>query len=283
MNPERHIVDFHTHCWTDTFGPRLIDYFFQSYPVMGRVVPKISHDGTIASLLASMDAAGVDISVLLPVATKVSQVKLQNDWTRQFLASDRIVPFGAIYPGQEDVVKTVHDLARAGYKGIKLHPLDQGFLPQDESMFPLYEAAMDDGLIVLFHAGVDFRVPDDKGCSPEDFAELFARYPYERFVLAHLGGRRDWESLPIATSGRPGYIDCACCLNHIPGSRIVECIRAHGADHVLFGTDAPWEVQRDAVDRFLDLPLTEGEKEAILYGNAAQLLGLPGITDSVLR
>ena len=54
----------------------------------------------------------------------------------------------------------------------------------------------------------------------------------------------------------------------------VRIIRCFGTDRVLFGTDSPWSSQADTLQAVRALPLTEEEKAAILYGNAAGLLGL---------
>jgi hypothetical protein len=45
------------------------------------------------------------------------------------------------------------------------------------------------------------------------------------------------------------------------------------AEKFMFGTDYPMWRHRDELDRFLRLNLSEAEREAILYNNAAKLFG----------
>ena len=55
--------------------------------------------------------------------------------------------------------------------------------------------------------------------------------------------------------------------------QVTRLIRNHGADRILFGSDAPWshpELEAGLVKR---LDLGEAEKTAILSGNARRLLG----------
>jgi aminocarboxymuconate-semialdehyde decarboxylase len=51
-----------------------------------------------------------------------------------------------------------------------------------------------------------------------------------------------------------------------------------GADHLLFGTDSPPLATplESAIAMVKDLPISPGEKEDILGGNARQLFGLSG-------
>ena len=51
-------------------------------------------------------------------------------------------------------------------------------------------------------------------------------------------------------------------------------IERHGVDKVLFGTDYPMWDPAEELKRFLQIPLSEEERAAILYENAAKLLKL---------
>ena len=54
----------------------------------------------------------------------------------------------------------------------------------------------------------------------------------------------------------------------------VSLVRAFGSQRILFGTDSPWANQQAYVDRLQAMPLTEAEKENILWRNAKGLLEL---------
>ena len=49
-------------------------------------------------------------------------------------------------------------------------------------------------------------------------------------------------------------------------------VRIFGSERVLFGTDSPWASQKDALETFGRLPLSETEKQNILCNNARRLL-----------
>ena len=67
------ILDAHTHAFADAIAARAIRQIEQ----MGNIQARL--DGRIAALLASMDAAGIDASVVLTIATKPEQTAIIFD------------------------------------------------------------------------------------------------------------------------------------------------------------------------------------------------------------
>ena len=67
------IVDFHTHTFPDAIAPAAIG------KLQAASHTKPFTDGTVNGLRASMAAAGIDISMVLPVATSPKQVPHIND------------------------------------------------------------------------------------------------------------------------------------------------------------------------------------------------------------
>lgn len=263
------IIDIHAHCWTDSFAPRVMAHF-------ENLGAECSFDGTLAGLKRSMDVAGIAVSVALPVATKPKQVPLYNDFLADFTDDDRIVPFATLHPAEDDPVGTVRKAAEAGFKGFKLHPLDQGFVYDDPVMMPVYDAIEQEGLIVLFHTGASYNVPD---IGFDNRARLDAYFSSghapSRTVLAHLGGGQGPFDLPNPDPQWPCRFDVAFCFNtpFYPHDEIVDLVREVGVDRVLFGTDAPWHDQADDVATAREL-FSPDELELLFWDNAAKLLGL---------
>ena len=88
------IVDFHVHTFPDAFAARTVAALSR----VSRTRPFT--DGTAAALQASMKRAGVDRSVLLPVATKPAQVPGINDAAAQINSREEggLLSFGGIHP-----------------------------------------------------------------------------------------------------------------------------------------------------------------------------------------
>lgn len=260
------VIDFHTHVFRDDVAERAIDSMSDD------VRSRPHFDGTVKGLLGVMDRAGIAISVLAPVATSARQVESINTWTASKI-SDRLVALGSMHPDFPQPAREISRMAALGIKGIKFHTEFQCFHPHEDRMLPIYRAAEEHGMIVLFHAGNDPQYDTAAG-SPRAFRELAAEYPGLTLVLAHLGGYQMWDEVAVELLGQPIYLDTSQATENLPDADVAALIRAHGADRVLFGSDGPWGDASAALDAIRGLGLPPDDLDRILWGNAAQLLGL---------
>jgi hypothetical protein len=99
-------------------------------------------------------------------------------------------------------------------------------------------------------------------------------WPDLTFVLAHLGGFRQWRGVADVLAGRDVWLDTAYTLGHLPDEEFVRIVRQHGLHRVLFGSDGPWTDAAAEIAHLRRLGFTEQELEALLGGNAEELLGL---------
>ena len=263
------VIDFHTHAFPDKVAARAMAGIENpgTWDAYG--------DGTVGGLIASMDAADIDISVICPIATKPGQVKGIFTWVRS-IKTERIEAFGSIHPDDRNVGKWLAKFAKAGIRGIKLHPMYQGFAVDSERMWPVYEAATAAGLIVEFHCGKDIAFgQDDDRAAPRRFVEVFDRFGEMRTVCSHMGGWLDWDEGEKHIIGRDVMIETSFSLGvrGTDSARVARMIRTHGVERVMFGTDWPWADQALHVNLLNALDLPEADKRAILFTNAARLLG----------
>ena len=271
--PDGPVVDFHAHAWTDSFAARVRTHF------VGDIGTTAFDPGTIEGLRQRKRALGITKSVVLPVPTNPRQVPLYNDWLVDFLDDPDIVPFMSIHPDMDDPAGEVRRCARLGFKGMKLHPVNQRFRMAEERMFPVYEAAIEEGMVIVFHTGpsVDFGATGPGwDCSTAEISRFYERFPYERAVMAHLGGGgSNFLESPELHPEWPGYLDVAFQLGRTANEEVLRVVRGYGVERVLFGTDTPWEWTADYLERMAHIGFTDEELRAILYDNAARLLSLP--------
>ena len=263
------IIDFHTHAFPDKVAARAMASIETpgSWDAHG--------DGTVGGLLASMDAADIDVSVVCPIATRPGQVKGILKWARA-IRSERIEPFCSVHPDDRNVGKWLAKFAGAGIRGIKLHPMYQDFAVDEERMGPLYQAATDCRLIVEFHCGKDIAFGcDDDRAAPARFARVFDRFAEMLTVCSHMGGWLDWDEGEKHIIGRDVMLETSFSLGEqgTDSGRVADMIRRHGVQRVMFGTDWPWADQKLHVKLLGELDLTEADKQAIYFNNATKLLG----------
>lgn len=232
-------------------------------------------DGTIKGLLDNMSACGIDMSVLLPVATKPSQAEGINRWAEEAAGENgRIIPFGAAYP-DESIFALLEKLAEQGRKGIKLHGDFQGFYADEERMMPIYRRCGELGLTVVMHSGIDCSSPHDIHTTPQMMARVLDKVMGVRFVIAHMGGVRcEDEAARLLAGAENVWFDTAYAAGMVSPDHMTELVRTYGADRVLFASDSPWNYPGDAYKLIESTALTADEKERIYHLNAEKLLGL---------
>jgi len=263
------IIDIHAHVFPDEMAAKAIAELsvcidFTYHPVS---------DGTVSGLLKNMDEWDIDISVLQPVVMKQSQFKKINEWTAG-VRSDRLMTFGGIYPYTDDYKRDIDFVVSLGHKGLKLHPEYQDFIVDDERMLRLYDYALSKGLILLFHAGVDTAFLPPVKSTPRQFARIAESMRGGIIVATHLGGYEQWDDVEEYLCGKDVYMDTATGFEYFSKEQFLRITEKHGADRILFGSDAPWSNARDEIEVIKSLPLSEEDKGAILGGNAQRILSI---------
>ncbi len=261
------LVDFHTHYYPDKIVERAMRHarkFLEFAPAA---------DGTRAALLKSMRKAGIDYSLALPLANTPDNVRGVNRWA-QINNQAPVFLLGSIHPLTKNPAEMISQIAAMGLKGIKMHPEYQDFCFEDESLFPIWEACIENDLFVLTHTGEDIAFSAPYHSDPRRLKAFHERFKELKLVLAHLGSWGMWDEVEEFIAGLPVYLDLAFTLGRIPGEQLVRIIRKHGAERVLFGTDSPWCDQKKTLEHFRNLALSDREKDLILGLNAAQLLGV---------
>ena len=263
---ERRIIDFHTHAFPDALAGRAMAHLCAE---TDQVTAHL--DGRLSSLLASMDAAGIETSVLCSIATKPSQFEPIFQWS-QAIQSERIVPLASVHPADPDLAGRVRQVAEAGLAGIKMHPYYQEFDVDDPLLDPLYAALQDTGLLLTLHTGFDFAFEWIDRAGPGRIAHVLDKFPRVKLITTHLGGWQQWDAVEKLLIGRPIYMETSFSVQYLNHEQLRRMIAAHPSDYVLFGTDSPWTDQQAATERLKNLGLDEELETRILSQNAANLL-----------
>jgi len=260
------VIDFHVHCYPEKVAERAI-------AAVGPLGLSTSFDATIAGLRRSMERAGILASLNLPLANTPDNIRGVNAWSAANNAAP-VYSLGSIHPDDPQPRQTLTWIKSLGLRGVKVHPEYQRFKFEDERLFPIWEACVEQDLFVVTHAGADIAFPPPPNTNPASIAAFHRRFPGLRLVVAHLGSWGMWHETEKELIGLPLYLDLAFVAGMMHDEQLLRIIRAHGSERILFGTDAPWQDQFKSLEYFRALPLTAMEQENILYHNAARLLGL---------
>ncbi len=280
------IIDFHTHTFPDFLAPKVIPKLEKGSKLRAYL------GGTMQALEDSMEESGVDISIVLPVATSPSQVITCNNSSLSINEekAGRIISFGAMHPDYEDYKSELRRIKDAGIKGIKFHPDYQKTMIDDIKYKRIIDTASELGLITLIHAGLDIGLPGPIHAVPTGIKNLLVDVKPEKMVLAHMGGFSLWEEVIEVLAGENVYLDTAFSLGTINYSDecpigmkkhsmmspelFMKMLNVFGEDKLLFATDSPWGGQKETLEAFSGLGLTAIQRRKILGENAVKLLKL---------
>ena len=260
------IIDTHVHLFPDKVAEKAI-------PILAAAshqVPKTN--GTVSDTLKKMDEWGIDKIWGLAIATNAKQVHNVNTFIAS-VRSDRIEPFGSLYPYSENLMQDVQEVIDLGFKGIKLHPEYATFNPADERLFPMYERLEKEGIIVIFHAGHDVAFPNTYFAAPKNIATVAKNFPKLKIIAAHLGGYESGEEIFESYKDLDNiYIDTAIMSLAHPRDMIEKIFNFFPKDKILFATDCPWSKPETELNIIDNLNLDFATRSQILYKNALSLI-----------
>lgn len=269
------IIDFHTHIFPDKIAARAI-------PNLSSIIHLApSMNGTIDGLKESMEDSRVDISVILPIVTNPHQFDsilrfaVHINETCAEGPGPRLISFASVHPMADDFKDQLRLIKHEGFKGIKLHPNYQGRHFDDIRYMRIVDTASELELSVLTHAGFDPYTPNEEFCTPDMILHMMEEVAPPRLILAHMGNNEHYLESEQKLCGRPVYFDTSYSIMHMPQEQFVRMVHLHGANRILFGTDAPWTYQKDCAERLRTCTgLSEEEKQLIFSENAKLLLGI---------
>lgn len=196
-----------------------------------------------------------------------------------------ILPFINIDPVLMDantIQQTIREMVALGARGIKLLPMQHQVHGNDPRLWPVYAMAAELGLPVLSQSGrggAVSPVTGDHWGRPRYFAEPARAFPTARFILAHLGSGYEADVIELTHTFTNVYADTSTVPSRVRSGQmsredLAGLVRQIGIGHVLFGTNWPLYDPRADIEVIESLSLTEAEKRAILFENAAALFGV---------
>lgn len=279
------MFDVHTHCQRhEHWGPEWDDHW---KPVYQRDWVNVEPD----VYDREMQAAGVDLAFVFGMRATKAGVQMPNEFVADFCKQTRTptIGFMSLDLSDPDVLAQLADGVSRGLRGIKLYPVLAGFDPRDQRHDPVYRAAADQGLIVLWHMGATPSPVGDLSLSDPLLVDNVAtRHPDLVQIIAHMGHPWQRETMVVLRKNRRVFSDVSASWAR-PFDGYHALVRAQEwgvVDKLLFGSDYPMWTPADAVSGLRELAKVGAEGmprihpdtiESILARDPRAMLGIQGV------
>ncbi len=248
------------------------------------VLPEMDPEQTAAWYAERLQAASVAKALVVSVVP-------DSQWTRDFLvaAKGHVHALASIDPRLPDAPQRLEREMAAGFRGVKLLPVNRCYHLSDPACRPFFEKASELGARLIVHYGVTVDPGGDlRYADPLDLSPVARDFPELQFVIAHFGA--GWldsvlrlayqcKNVCVDTSGTNNWLDY-----YVPKTTLAEvferCLTALGPERILFGTDSNTTAPYRAWIRFMqqrtleELGLSDHDRDLILRGNASRIFRL---------
>jgi predicted TIM-barrel fold metal-dependent hydrolase len=276
------IIDFHTHIFPPWLKERRYEYTKRDACFSLLYSQPKARLATVEELLAAMDEAGIDLSVVLNIGWVSHELCVKtNDYILDSVSRypKRLVGFCAIQPrAGEAAIAEIERCASAGAKGVgELRSDVQAFdLTDKRTMKPLVDAALKRDLIFLTHSSepLGHEYFGKGSITPDILYSFITTFPNLSIVCAHWGGGLPFYALmpEVARALANVLFDTAATVFLYKPEIFEQVSRIIGSDKILFGTDYPLMHQNRVLAQIQSAQLPAKDKAKILGDNAQKML-----------
>jgi predicted TIM-barrel fold metal-dependent hydrolase len=238
---------------------------------------------TYDELLRRMDRAGVAKALTWLRPPYMREIAESNAYVYEAVQQhpDRILGFGWADPrlgvdkAKEAVRRCIYDY---GFYGVKLNGAQNSFyVDHPDISLPIVEEIARTGKLLAFHVGTDAY----ETTHPFRVAKIARMFPKVQILMVHMGGVAHHDLSNAAIEMAQECPNLTLIGSAVRAQAILKAVKTLGASRVCFGSDTPFELMHVEVAKYhalLDGEVTPEEKQRIMAGNIARLMGLD-ITD----
>lgn len=206
---------------------------------------------------------------------------------------NRFMGYANVNPANDDAAEVVKRAGREKFQGIKLYPSSWDFPVYDERVYPIYEEALKQKLLVILHFGITIgNQANLRFGNPLDIQKPAQDFPELNFMIAHFGAGFFREILMLFYQTNNVVVDSSgsnSWMQYLPYDLTVtkvfeKALKAGGACRIVFGTDSSFfprgfrynilEEQYNAVRSLCpQLCYSEEDVDLIFKGNILRLTG----------
>jgi len=240
--------------------------------------------GTIDDVLKNMNDLGIDYTVMANFAP-AKILDRNNRWTLDVSRKHpSLIPLVSFHPDMEgDFECLLKEYIEEGAKGVKLHPMAQGFDPRNEKLKGMYGICNEIAFPIVFHCGRVANARLNEYSDIDAIEPLIKMYRNTPFVLTHMADGNVKDVLRLSQQYENVFFDTSIVITGYPpiletnepswveDDIVEDVVNKVGTQRLIFGSDYPWGSPGHDLNRFLNMHITDEQKRLILGQNATRL------------
>lgn len=275
------VIDGHVHTFmSDEISFKIRTSFNRAYSIEF----ENPGTGTIDDVLNNMKDLGIDCTIMANFAP-AKILDQNNRWALD--ASKKhpaLIPLVSFHPDMEgDFGCLLTEYIDEGAKGVKLHPMAQGFDPKSVKLKDMYGICNEIAFPIVFHCGRVANARLNEYSDVDTIEPLINMYKNIPFILTHMADGSVEDVLRLSQQYENVFFDTSIVITGYPPiletnepswveDEIVEnVVEKVGAERLVFGSDYPWGSPGHDLKRFLNMQISDEQKRLILGQNAMRL------------
>ncbi|HPY37338.1 MAG TPA: amidohydrolase family protein [Clostridia bacterium] len=219
------------------------------------------------AILEDMRLNGIDQAVIVPddVCAAVDNAKGNEQIINAVERNpDKFIGFATVNPWYgEQAARMLKQYLKRGLRGVYFKSTVQGFMPDDEMLWPLLDICSEYKVPALFHTGTPVNA------LPFTVMTQALRYPNVDFILGHMGAN-DYLGDAYAAVRLCDNIYLETSLNLTLSIRAAVKTRA---ERVLFGSGSPRSRMDFEFKKLYEAVPDSEKQELVLFRNMESILG----------
>jgi len=255
------VIDFHTHLGKG-------DPWYMSSDL-----EELKNNLKASDLVYEMKTNRVDRCIVNPPYKIPSKLITANFELSEAIKhhKDKFIGFAWLDPRIEDSCKVLEILVtQHGFRGLKLHPVLNGYYPSNKVVLPLINTAAKLSIPVYIHTGFGHLG------KVEYLDNIIDNCPETQIVIGHMA---EEGCIDVAKKSKNVFIETSFTTyeeNLQEGiDKVEKAVRILGAGKLLYGSDWPWGGGMEyEITKIRRANITEKERNQILGENALKILSL---------
>ena len=231
----------------------------------------------VSSTISALDQGGVH-RMLISAWYAPHKVMISNEQVHDLVSQSngRLIGIGSVditRPGE--VMREIRRcVEQFGFKGIRVLPWLFQVPPTDRRFYPVYVACSEMNVPFCTQIGHTGPLMPSEVGRPIYLDQVALDFPDLTIVAGHIGYPWTEEAIAVATKHPNIYIDTSAYTIRRYPATLIEYMRTHGRNKVLFGTNYPMITPAKALEGLDDLGLDPKARALFLSQNTMRVFRL---------